>query len=189
MFERFKLLRLQPTTIMYNALIAACGSMLRPRCFSHPSAREGRGTRAFELFNELKRRALQPDAATLVALLNACAQTVPVQRERAEKVGCHMRCIDSPCRSSAVRPVSKRRHCRCATPSSKCSRAATRPLTVWKSMMLCAGPTRPLRWSRGGGVPADVRQPDCVTMTLLVQASRVDLPALEHVLDETRVRS
>ena len=45
-FDRFKLLKLQPTTIMYNALIAACGAIAssyhtttRPRQLGRAAAR------------------------------------------------------------------------------------------------------------------------------------------------------
>ena len=54
------------------------------------AGREGRAARAFSLYNDMKKRGTTPDDVTHISLLNAFAEAKPVQRARAEKVGCHI---------------------------------------------------------------------------------------------------
>ncbi len=52
------------------------------------AARAGRVTQAFDLFQEMRKRAVQPSHVTYITLLNACAVIDPPRVDRALEVLC-----------------------------------------------------------------------------------------------------
>eukprot|EP00042_Codosiga_hollandica_P040724 m.354775 g.354775 ORF g.354775 m.354775 type:complete len:236 (-) comp55934_c0_seq22:1053-1760(-) len=117
-FDKYNQLKLAPHEAVFNTVITACG-------------RNGRTNHAFALYQDMRKRGVQPTPVTYICLFNACMQGTELRLDKATEV---WTCGSLLLPAHVIVPLRES----CSSPSRKSKSRFPSQLSMPTSRCLCA---------------------------------------------------